>query len=114
MLRKKYKKALAGTFLKNVRANEGREKKWEVRQDVGLHRVLHEISHSIASLHVNNKVECRSSLPSSILSNDASSYTKLRHVDEGLKVVFIHKLITMPNPFRRVQSLTEELQRRAT
>ena len=67
---------------------------------VGLPRVLHEISYIIASMHLDNKVEGRSSL-TRILSNDASSYTKLRHVDEGLKVVFIYIIITLPNPFRR-------------
>ena len=55
---------------------------------------------NIASMHVDNKVEDRSSLPR-IISNYTSFYTKLRHVYEGLKVVFIHILFTIPNPFRR-------------
>jgi hypothetical protein len=51
-------------------------------------------------MHVDNKVEDRSSLPR-IISNYTSFYTKLRHVYEGLKVVFIHTLFNIPNPFRR-------------
>ena len=65
---------------------------------------------NIVSMHVDNKVEDRLSLPR-IISNYTSFYTKLRHVYEGLKVVFIHILFTIPNPFRRVAILTEELQK---
>ena len=65
---------------------------------------------NIASMHVDNKVEGRSSLPR-IISNYASFYTKLRHVDEGLKVVFIHILFTMPNPFSRAGNPTDELRK---
>jgi hypothetical protein len=61
-------------------------------------------------MHVDNKVEGRSSLPR-IISNYASFYTKLRHVDEGLRVVYIHILFTMPNPFRRAGNPTEELRK---
>jgi hypothetical protein len=82
--------------LKNVRLSEAHDKQSGICDStVGLPRVLH-----LASMHLDNKVEGRSSL-TRILSNDASSYTKLRHVDEGLKVVFIYIIITLPNPFRR-------------